>query len=54
MAKPKQNMIRCMVFLKPEHIEKLKARQEETGARLAEIVRRALDEYFSKKGGTRG
>jgi myo-inositol catabolism protein IolC len=45
-AKPRQNMVRTMVFLRPDQLQRLKLAQEETGARLAEIVRRAVDKYF--------
>lgn len=49
MATPKkENMIRTMVYLKPEHVAQLQRLQTELGVKPAESIRRALDLYFSK------
>jgi hypothetical protein len=54
MAKPKRNMKRTMVFLKLEHIEKLKQLHTDLGVKPAESIRRALDMYLSSPAVKRG
>jgi len=40
------NMIPFTTYLSPAQLERLRTRHAETGAALAEIVRRALDAYL--------
>jgi len=42
-------MKRTNFFLPEQLIERLKARSESTGLSVAEIVRRAIDEYLSRQ-----
>jgi len=42
----KENMVRTALFLKPEQISRLQALSDDTGAPLAELVRRAIDKYL--------
>ena len=42
-------MKRTALFLKEEQIEKLQKLCEKTGAPVAELVRRAVDEYLKKR-----
>jgi predicted DNA-binding protein len=44
-------VIRTNIFLPEALIRKLKALSEKTGLSVAEIVRRAIDEYLSKRKG---
>lgn len=46
MRKP--NMIRRIFYLSKRQDDKLRARAKETGLSQAELVRRALDEYFAR------
>jgi predicted DNA-binding protein len=43
-------MKRTSLFLKSEQVEKLSAMSKKTGAPVAEIVRRAVDEYLKRRG----
>jgi hypothetical protein len=43
-------MKRTSVFLSPSQHEKLTKRSEETGAPMAELIRRAIDDHFGKRG----
>jgi len=40
---------RTNIYLRPDQMKQLKALNEKTGAPVAELVRRALDEYLAKK-----
>jgi predicted DNA-binding protein len=42
-------MKRTALFLKEEQIKKLQKLSEKTGAPLAELIRRAIDEYLKKR-----
>ena len=42
-------MKRTALFLKEEQIKKLQKLSEKTGAPVAELVRRALDDYLKKR-----
>ena len=44
----KENMVRTVVFLTTEHIDRLAQLHKEVGVKPTETVRRALDLYFSK------
>jgi len=39
-------MKRTALFLRPDQIERLGARSQETGAPIAELIRRAIDAYL--------
>lgn len=43
---------RLNVYLTQEHMERLRAINKKTGAPIAEVIRRALDEYLKKKEGS--
>ena len=40
---------RTNIYLRPGQMKKLKALNEKTGAPVAELIRRALDEYLAKR-----
>jgi len=40
---------RINIYLRPDQIKKLKALNGKTGAPVAELVRRAVDEYLKKR-----
>jgi predicted DNA-binding protein len=40
---------RTNIYLRPDQMKKLKALNEKTGAPVAELVRRAVDEYLKKR-----
>ena len=40
---------RTNIYLRPDQMKKLKALNEKTGAPIAELVRRAVDEYLGKR-----
>ena len=42
-------MTRTALFLKPEQLEKLQRLSENTGAPVAELVRRAIDAYLKER-----
>ena len=42
-------MKRTALFLKEEQLKKLQKLSEKTGAPVAELIRRALDEYLKKR-----
>jgi predicted DNA-binding protein len=42
-------MKRTALFLKEEQLKKLKKLSEKTGARVAELVRRSVDDYLKKR-----
>jgi predicted DNA-binding protein len=42
-------MKRTALFLKEEQLKKLKKLSEKTGAPVAELVRRSVDEYLKKR-----
>ena len=42
-------MKRTALFLKEEQLKKLQKLSEKTGAPMAELIRRALDEYLKKR-----
>ena len=42
-------MKRTALFLKEEQIKKLLTLSEKTGAPVAELIRRAIDEYLKKR-----
>jgi len=41
-----ENMVRTALFLKPKQISRLQSLSNDTGAPLAELVRRAIDKYL--------
>jgi hypothetical protein len=45
-------MQRIAVFLKPTQLDKLRKIQRETGAPVAESIRRAIDEYIKQRDAT--
>jgi len=40
---------RTNIYLRPDQVKRLKALHEKTGAPVAELVRRAVDEYLKKR-----
>ena len=40
---------RTNIYLRPDQMKKLKALNEKTGAPVAELIRRAVDEYLAKR-----
>ena len=40
---------RTNIYLRPDQMKQLKALNKETGAPVAELVRRAVDEYLAKR-----
>ena len=40
---------RTNIYLRPDQMKQLKALNEKTGAPVAELVRRAVDEYLAKR-----
>ena len=42
-------MKRTALFLKEDQLKKLQALSEKTGAPVAELIRRAIDEYLKKR-----
>jgi predicted DNA-binding protein len=44
-----KNMKRTAIFLTATQVERLKKLQRETGAHMAETIRRALDLYLDKR-----
>jgi hypothetical protein len=40
---------RTNIYLRPDQMKQLKALNEKTGAPVAELVRRAVDEYLEKR-----
>jgi predicted DNA-binding protein len=44
-----ESMKRTNIWLKDEHLKKLKAESAKTGAPASEIIRRAIDSYVKKK-----
>ena len=40
---------RTNIYLRPDQMKKLKGLNEKTGAPVAELVRRAVDEYLAKR-----
>ena len=40
---------RTNIYLTPDQVKRLKALNEKTGAPMAELVRRAVDEYLRKR-----
>lgn len=44
-----KGMVRTALFLKPEQSEQLQALSDLTGAPIAELVRRAIDDYLEKR-----
>ena len=40
---------RTNIYLRPDQVKRLKALHEKTGAPVAELVRRAVDEYLEKR-----
>jgi hypothetical protein len=40
---------RTNIYLRPDQMRKLRALNEKTGAPMAELVRRAVDEYLAKR-----
>jgi predicted DNA-binding protein len=40
---------RTNIYLTPDQVKRLKALNERTGAPVAELVRRAVDEYLKKR-----
>jgi hypothetical protein len=42
------NMVRQMIFLRPDQVKRLQDDYRDIGVRPAEAIRRALDVYFSK------
>jgi predicted DNA-binding protein len=52
MKKPKsshENMQRTALFFRPQQIAALQALSDETGAPVAELVRRAVDAYLKER-----
>jgi predicted DNA-binding protein len=49
VAKATKGMVRTALFLKPEQTEALQALSGVTGAPIAELVRRAIDDYLEKR-----
>lgn len=46
-------MKRIAMFLEKEQLEQLQRRSSDTGAPVAELVRRAIDEYLKRAGKTK-
>ena len=40
---------RTNIYLRPDQMNKLKALNKKTGAPVAELIRRAVDEYLAKR-----
>lgn len=40
---------RTNIYLRPDQMKKLRALNEKSGAPIAELVRRAVDEYLAKR-----
>jgi hypothetical protein len=40
---------RTNIYLRPDQVKQLKALHEKTGAPVAELVRRAVDDYLAKR-----
>jgi predicted DNA-binding protein len=40
---------RTNIYLRPDQMKQLRALNEKTGAPIAELVRRAVDEYLAKR-----
>ncbi len=40
---------RTNIYLRPDQVKRLRALNEKTGAPVAELVRRAVDEYLKKR-----
>jgi predicted DNA-binding protein len=40
---------RTNIYLTPDQVKRLKALNEKTGAAVAELIRRAVDEYLKKR-----
>ena len=41
--------LRTNIYLRPDQMKRLRALNEKTGAPIAELVRRAVDEYLAKR-----
>jgi predicted DNA-binding protein len=48
-AKPAKGMVRTALFLKPTQVEQLQILSDLTGAPIAELIRRAIDDYLEKR-----
>lgn len=48
-AKTAKGMVRTAMFLKPEQTEQLQTLSGLTGAPMAELIRRAIDDYLEKR-----
>jgi hypothetical protein len=45
----KDKKIKCHFWLEPAQVAALKSKSEDTGAPVAELVRRAINEYLKQK-----
>jgi hypothetical protein len=48
-AKTAKGMVRTALFLKPEQTQQLQTLNDLTGAPIAELIRRAIDDYLEKR-----